>query len=118
MSLDDISHPLLAAGHVFFNSVISGVFVFSSPKQLAAVTLAYASIHYRLHFCNNFFCGLPKYSIHCLHKVLTTVVHIVTNSYRFSHIISTLKSLYWLPILYCINFKMCCITYALCSFLG
>ena len=96
MSLDDISHPLLAAGHVFLNSVISVVFVFSSLKQLAAVTLAYASLHYRLDFRNSFFYGLPKYAIHRLHKVLTTVAHIVTNSYCFSHIIPTLKSLYWL----------------------
>ena len=48
-----------------FNSVISVAFVLLSQKT-AAITLANAFVHSRLDFCNSFFYGLSKYSIHRL----------------------------------------------------
>ena len=80
-------------------------------SKTAAITLANAIVHFRLNFCNGFFYGLPKYSIHRLQKVQNTVARIVSNSSRFSHITPTLKSLHWLQIFYRINFKICCVTH-------
>ena len=81
-------------------------------SKTAAITLANAFIHSRLDFCNSFFYGLPKYSIRRLQKVQNTVARIFSNSSRFCNIISTLISSYWLPIFYCINFKICCVTHS------
>ena len=68
-------------------------------------------VHYRLDFCNSFFYGLPKNSIHRLKKVQNTVVRIVSNCSCSSHITPILKFLHGLPIFYRINFKMCCVTH-------
>ena len=56
-------------------------------SKTAAIMLANAFVHSRLDFCNSLFYGLPKYSIHRLQKVQNTVARIVSNSFRFSHII-------------------------------
>ena len=40
-----------------------------------------------------------------------SVARIVTHTSRSSHITPLLKSLYWLPVKYRINFKLCCITH-------
>ena len=86
-------------------------------SKTAAITLANAFVYSCLDFCNSLFYGLPKYSIHHLQKVQNTVAQIITNSPHFSHITPILKSLHWLPIFYCNNFKICCITHC-ALFLG
>ena len=105
--------------HKHISSIIKSCFLqlldfhrirpFSS--KTAAITQANAFVHSRLDFCNSLFYGLPKYSIHRLQKVQYTVARIVTNSFHFSHVTPTLKSLNWLPVFYRINFKICCITH-------
>ena len=80
-------------------------------SKTAAITLANAFVHSCLNFCNSLFYGLPKYPIHRLQKVQNTVARIVTNSFYFSHVTPILKSLYWLPVFYRINFKICCFTH-------
>ena len=80
-------------------------------SKTAAITLANAFVHSHLDFKKSLFYSLPKYSIHRLQKVQITMARIITNSFHFLHITSTLKSLHWLPAFYCINFEMCCITH-------
>ena len=80
-------------------------------SKTAAITLANAFVHSRLDFCNSLFYSLPKYSIHRLQKVENTMARIVINSFHFSHVTPTLKSLHWLPVFYRINFNTCCITH-------
>ena len=48
-------------------------------------------------------------------KKYKTLARIVTRTSRSSHIIPLLKSLHWLPVKYCINFKLCCITHCTLS---
>ena len=50
-------------------------------------------------------------TIHCLRKIQNTTASIDTRTSRFTHIMPILKSLDWLPVLYCITFKICCLTY-------
>ena len=79
-------------------------------SKTATIILANSSIHSHLDYCNSLFYGLPNYSIHCLQKVQNTAACIITRIARSSHITLVLKSLHWLHVNYCINFKICCIT--------
>ena len=83
--------------------------------KTAPITLANAFVHSHIDFCNIRFYGLFKYSIHHLQKVQNTVARIVKNLSHFLHVTPALKSLHWLPILYRINFKICCITHSVLS---
>ena len=60
---------------------------------------------------NSLFYGLPKYSIHRLQRIQNTTARIVTRTFCLTHIKPILKSLHWLPVLYCINFKISCLTH-------
>ena len=74
--------------------------------KTAAITLANAFVHSHLDNCNSLFYGLPKYSIHW-----NLAARIVTCTSSFTYITLILKSLHWLPVLYRINFKICCSTH-------
>ena len=84
-------------------------YICSLISKTAAITIANSFIHSKIDYCNRLFCGLPNYSIHHLQKVQNTAVRIVTHTVRSSHITPVLKSLHWLPVNYCINFKIYCI---------
>ena len=45
------------------------------------------------------------------YKKYKTTARIVTRTSRFTHITPILKSLQWLPVLYCKNFKLCCLSH-------
>ena len=79
--------------------------------ESAAITFANAFIHSHINYCNSLLYGLPKYSLHRLQKVQNSVARIVTRTTRSSHITPLLKFLHWLPVKYCINFKLFCITH-------
>ena len=84
-------------------------------SKTAAIALTNSFTHSRLDYCNSLFCGLPNYSIHRLQKVQNTAARIVTRGVRSLHITQIFTSLHWLPVNYCINFKICCITYRVLS---
>ena len=85
-------------------------YIRSFIPKFAAKIFANASIHSCIDYCNSLLYGLPKYSLHRLRKVQDSVARIVTSTCRLSHITLILKSLHWLPVIYRINFKLCCIT--------
>ena len=80
------------------------------PK-FAAITFANAFIHFRIDYFNSLYYGLPKYSINRPQNLQTSVIRIVTHTSHLSQITPILKSLFWLPVQYCINFKLCCIAH-------
>ena len=79
------------------------------PKS-AAIIFANAFIYSCIDYCNSLFYG-SKYSINRLQKIQNSVARIVTRNSRSSHITPVLKSLHWLSVQCCINFKLCCITH-------
>ena len=79
------------------------------PKS-TAITLAIAFIHFRLDYFYSLFYGLLKNSIDRLQEIQYSVARTVTRTSRSSNITPILKSLYYLPVKYHINFKLCCIT--------
>ena len=78
-------------------------------SKTAAITLANSFIHSRLDYCSSILYGLPNYSIHHLQKIQNLAARIITSSVRSSQITPVLKSLHWLPVNYCINFRIFCI---------
>ena len=78
-------------------------------SKTATITLANAFVHSHLDYCNSLFYGFPKYSIHRLKKIQNTTARMATRT-SVTHITPILKSLHWLPVLYRINFKICCLT--------
>ena len=56
---------------------------------------------------NSLLIAYNKYKIQLLVIVICTA--------RFSHITSVLKSLLWLPVMYRMNFKICCLTHRVLS---
>ena len=85
------------------------VFVLSFLKLLLSFLLRLLFIFVKSFEIVSFMVFL--YILFIAHKKQNTVARIVNNSSRFSHITPTLKSLYWLPTFYRINFKKCCITH-------
>ena len=85
-----------------------------TPKS-TAITFVNAFIHSSIDYCNNLIYGLPKYSRHRLQKVQNFVARNVTHITRSSHITPILMFLHWLPVKYCIYFKLCCIIYSVLS---
>ena len=86
-----------------------------TPKSVA-ITFANAFLQSRIDYCNSILYGkYPKFSLYRLQKVQNSVASIVTRTSRSSHITTLFKSLHWLPIKYCINFKLYCIIHCVLS---
>ena len=77
-------------------------------SKTAAITLAKAFVHSHLDYSNSLFYDFPKYFIH---RNQNTTARTVTCTSCFTHITPILKTLHWLSVLYCINFKICCLTH-------
>ena len=99
---------------VFFNFIIFIIIALSSSKT-TTITLTKAFAHSHLDYCNSLCYDFPKYSIHRLKKIQNTTARMVTRTSRFFHILPILKSLHWLPVIYRINFKICCLIHCALS---
>ena len=80
-------------------------------SKTTAITLANAFVHSHLDYYDSLFYSLLKYYIHRLQKIQNITACVITRTTRFTHIAPILKSLYWLPVLYCINCKICCLNH-------
>ena len=77
------------------------------PKS-AAIIFANAFIHSRIDYCNCLFYGCQSTQLIAYKKCKTQLLVLLLVP-LVHHIV--LKSLHWLPVQYCINFKLCCITH-------
>ncbi len=65
----------------------------------------------RLDCCNALIGGCPASSLNKLQIVQNAVVSVLTRSRKYDHITPILQSLHWLPIKFCISYKILLLAY-------
>ena len=70
-------------------------------------SLITAFITSRLDYCNSVLAGLPKSTIAPLQRVQNAAARLITGTGRRDHVTPALQKLHWLPIPYCITYKLC-----------
>ena len=77
----------------------------------ATETLVHSFISSRLDYCNSVLSGLPNCNIQKLQCVQDAAGCLTTHSKKYDHITPILADLHWLPVWYCILFKVLVLTY-------
>ena len=72
----------------------------------ATIQLVHAFASSRIDYCNSLLYEIPEYAIKRLQRVQNLAAHVVTRSSKYSSITPMLKKLHWLPVKYCIIFKV------------
>ncbi len=65
----------------------------------------------RLDYCNALLGGCPASSINKLQIVQNAAARVLTRSRKYDHITPILQSLHWLPIKFCISYKILLLAY-------
>ena len=101
------------------NSVIKSCFI--SLRDLhhirrflsidTSVVIANALVSSRLDYCNSLFHSLPSRNATRLQYVQNALARFVTSASKYTHITSSLRTLYWLPIRQQIIFKTLVLVY-------
>ncbi len=76
-----------------------------------AEKLVHAFMTSRLDYCNALLGGCPASSINKLQVVQNAAARVLTRSRKYYHITPILQSLHWLPIKFCISYKILLLTY-------
>ncbi len=85
-----------------------------------AEKLVHAFMTSRLDYCNALLCtnwlpncsgGCPASSVNKLQVVQNAAARVLTRSRKYDHITPILQSLHWLPIKFCISYKILLLTY-------
>ncbi len=71
-----------------------------------AEKLVCAFMTFRLDYCNALLGGCPASSINKLQIVQNAAARVLTRSRKYDHITPILQSLHWLPIKFCISYKI------------
>ena len=77
----------------------------------SAKLLVTALVSSRLDYCNSLLYGVADIDLTRLQRVQNRLVHLVTRSHPFTHSLSLLRSLHWLPVRFRILFKINFLTY-------
>ena len=76
--------------------------------------VVHAFVTTKLDYCNHLYFGLPKYQVNKMQRVQNTVAQLDTRSSKYDHITPLLQQLHWLPVLYCVVFKILRLVYKAC----
>ena len=75
-------------------------------SEASTKTLIHAFLTSHLDYCNSLLYGIPKYQLDRLQQALNTTAWLTCYVPRFNHITPTLMELHWLPVKFCIHFKV------------
>ena len=64
-----------------------------------------------LDYCNSLSSSLSKSNLHRLESIQNSTARIVTNSSKYTRIIPVLIKLHWLPVQFCLEFKLATLVY-------
>ena len=96
------------------------VWVFSLPvcqimfghyREKATSKVVHAFVTTKLDYCSHLYFGLSKYQVNKMQRVQNKVAQLVTCSSKYDHITPLLQQLHWLPVLYCVVFKILRLVY-------
>jgi len=73
-----------------------------------ASTIATSIVHSKLDYCNSLYYNIPKFQINRLQQIQNCLAHTVVKAPKSSHITPILRSLPWLKINECIEYKLDC----------
>ncbi len=98
-------------------SLVTKTAFFHLAKLLSMLTISdaekpcHAFMTSRLDYCNALLGGCPASSIKKLQTVQHTAASVLTRSRKYDHITPVLQSLHWLPINFCIRYKIVLLAY-------
>jgi len=102
-----ISHLFLSPAILISESFAVSILT-SIPKQpVPSLPL----VHSKLDYCNSLYYNLPKSQINRLQQIQNCLARTVVKAPRSSHITPILRSLHWLKINECIEYKLLSLTY-------
>ena len=81
--------------------------------QEVAQQLVMAFITSRIDCCNSLLARLPTFTLEPLQRVQNAAARLVFGLGRFDHVTPSLIQLHWLPVIYRVKFKLCCIIHAI-----
>ena len=99
-----------SVNHAFFHLRNIG-FICKYLTYDAAKIIIHAFVVSKLDYCNSLLYGLPTYLIQKLQHVQNSAARLANQCPRFCHITPVLRDLHWLPVSFCIEFKIMLITY-------
>ena len=73
-------------------------------------SLVHAYVTSRLDYCHSILYGLPKQQLSKLQRIQNMAARLIMDTMKFDHIKPVLYNLHWLPVNYCIQFKILMIT--------
>ena len=73
--------------------------------------IIHAFVTTNLDYCNAILYGLPKVLLNRLQLVQNRAARIITFTKKYEHITPSLIDLHWLPVDYCISYKMMLLVY-------
>ncbi len=65
----------------------------------------------KIDYCNSLLSGLPKYQVARLQHIMNCMARIISSTWKFERITPALRALHWLPVKFCIMFKIACMAY-------
>ena len=87
-------------------------------SRSSSETLIHAFITSRLDYCNSLLYGLPKYQLSKLQRVMNASARLVYCAPKSCHITPLLRELHWLPVCYCIEYKIILLTFKVLHGMG
>ena len=69
-------------------------------------TLVSAFVLSRLDYCNSLLSGCPQHLLEKLQKVQNSAAKLVLKAHKRDHVLPLLRTLHWLPIQACIEYKL------------